>query len=235
MKTFVLVQPLSDLIFSFATWFFLARYLLTSQRPAFNLCSKSFSVSLFAIFCAGLGVATRFPKLISAPGADLLFLPVSFSSRWILVAVVIGCVHKSIQAIQWSQPRFFALPLNFSGNLISVRKACIFSVGACLSVISGGVSACCFCVWIFTVSFAQVLVLGHGSSFPSLICLSAAILFVHPAAAVSLLAGNFQDRAKGLAQDPVQGLLGSFDLHIPDVQFQSSVRLLSWISARALR
>jgi hypothetical protein len=35
-----------------------------------------------------------------------------------------------------------------------------------------------------------------------LICLSTSVLFVHPAATVSLLAGNFQDPAKGLAQDP---------------------------------
>jgi alpha-ketoglutarate-dependent taurine dioxygenase len=77
-------------------------------------------------------------------------------------------------------------------------------------------------------------VLGQGSSFPSLICLSAPVLFVHPAAAVSLLTGNFHDRAKGLAQDLVQGLLGSFDSHIPDVQFQYSVHLLSWISIHAL-
>jgi hypothetical protein len=63
------------------TLFFLVGYLAASHCPAFNLHNKSFSVSLFAIFCAGLRVATRFPKLISAPGADLLFLPVSFSSR----------------------------------------------------------------------------------------------------------------------------------------------------------
>jgi hypothetical protein len=116
--------------------------------------------------------------------------------------------------------------------LISVRKACIFSVGAWLSARSGGVSACYF----VCVNFHRKFCTGPraGSRF-QLICLSAPVLFVHPTAAVSLLVGNFQDRAKGLAQDPVQGLLGLFDSLIPGVRFQSSVRLLSWISARALR
>jgi hypothetical protein len=137
--------------------------------------------------------------------------------------------------VQWSQPRFFALPLYFSGNLISVRRACIFSVGACLPVRSGGVSAYCFVCVNFHRQFCAGPRAGSRFQLPFVDLSHRTVLFVHPAAAVSLVAGNFQDRAKGLAQDPVQGLLGSFDLHIPGVQFQSSVRLLSWIFARALR
>jgi hypothetical protein len=123
------------------------------------------------------------------------FFPVNLSccGHWLCAQINSG------HPVQWSQPRFFVLPLYFSGNLISVRKACIFSVGARLPVKSGVFLPAVF----LCVNFHhQFCVLGHGSSFPSLICLSVPVLFVHPAATVSLLAGNFQDPAKGLAQDP---------------------------------
>jgi hypothetical protein len=84
------------------------------------------------------------------------FFPVNLSccGHWLCAQINSG------HPVQWSQPRFFALPLYFSGNLIYVRKACIFSVGACLPVRSGGVSACCIFVCEFSSS-----VLRAGSRF----------------------------------------------------------------------